>query len=283
MPFPPTGYAPYGAYPPPPGYGPPGYGPPPGYPYSGYPYAAPPAFTAGDAWNWAWGQFRARIGLLIGGPLAWLAILTVAMAPFIIGTVVFGPESTRDADGHVSQQPVSPTFVVSMILLYAVIFAIAFVMSNCLMATQLDVGDAKPVTLGTFFKPRRLGAFLGVSMLIFLMTAVGTLACIVPGIILGFLAQYAPYFVVDRQMDPVAAIKASFTLVRENVGTTILVYLIGMAAVFVTEFGTVLTCGFGGLALIPAMVSIMGLMHVVTYRQLSGGQVAPVPNPVPAQ
>jgi uncharacterized membrane protein len=271
IPVTPTGYPQYGtyapppAYPPPPGYLPqpgylpPGYGPPPGYAYQRY---APPQFTAGDAWNWAWGQFRKRAGLLIGGPLAWLGVIAATLVPFIIGIV--------------SMDPNSPAFIVVMVLMYLAIFGVGLLMSNCLMATQFDIADAKPITLGTFFHPRHFGPYVAVYLLTVLITAVGAVACILPGIILGFFAQYAPYFVIDRQLSPIAAIKASFTFVKNNLGTTILVYLIVIAAGVVAELGTLLTLGFGGLAILPAMLSLVGLIHVVTYRHLSGGQVAPI-------
>ncbi|MHA7664088.1 hypothetical protein [Mycolicibacterium sp. HS_4_1] len=262
-------------FPPPPGYAlPQGYPPPPGF---GYPMGYEPPFTAGQAWTWAWGQLRKRAGLLIGGPLAWLAIIAIVFVPFVVMTVTLGPKSAMNADGTmVQQEPTSPMFVVAMVLMYAVLFAAGMFMANCLMATQFDVADGKPLTLASFFKPRRLGPFVGVYLLVFLMTVLGMVACILPGIVLGFLGQYAAFFVVDRQMKPVSAIKASFRMVLDNLGTTILVYLILLAVGLVAEVAIFLTLGLGALAIAPALLSLNGLMHVVTYRRLSGGQAAPV-------
>lgn len=264
-------------YPPPPGYPfPPGYALPQGYPLppgSGYPLGYEPPFTAGQAWTWAWSQLRKRAGLLIGGPLALLAIVAIVFVPFVVMAVTLGPKSTMDAYGNmVQQEPTSPTFIVAMVLMYVVVLAVGMLMANCLMATQLDIADGKPLTLASFFKPRRLGPFVGVYLLVLLMTLLGTLACILPGLILGFLGQYAAFFVVDRQMNPVSAIKASFRLVLDNLGTTILVYLILLAVGLVAEVAIFLTLGLGALAIVPALLSFHGLMLVVTYRRLSGGQ-----------
>lgn len=273
IPAPPPGYQPYPGYPPP-GAAyppPPGYGPPPGYPYPVY----PPPFGAGDAFGWAWAQFRKRMGLLIGVPLAWFAAVVAVLVPFIVVSASLGPQTTTDAGGKVTQQePASPAFVVTMVLLFVVIFGLAFLMSNCLMAAQLDIADGKPITFGSFFKPRRFGAYVAVSLLVLLLTIVGGVACIVPGIIVGFLGQYATYFVVDRGLGAVAAIKASFKLMRDNLGIAILTYLIVMAAGLVTEFAIALTFGLGIFVFLPAMVSVVGLMHVAVYRRLSGGLLA---------
>lgn len=278
---PPADYPQYAAYPPPPGYPPqPGYALPQGYPPPpgfGYPMGYEPPFTAGQAWTWAWGQLRKRAGLLIGGPLAWLAIIAIVFVPFVVMTVTLGPKTAMDADGKmVQQEPTSPTFVVAMVLMYAVVFAGGMFMANCLMATQFDIADGKPLTLGSFFKPRRLGSFVGVYLLVFLMTVLGMVACILPGFILGFLGQYAAFFVVDRQMNPFSAINASFRMVVDNLGTTILVYLIQIAMILVAEVAIFATLGLGALAIAPAMLSLQGLLHVVTYRSLSGGRAVPV-------
>lgn len=77
-------------------------------------------------------------------------------------------------------------------------------------------------------------------------------------------------------MKPVSAIKASFRLVLDNLGTTILVYLILLAVGLAAEIAIFLTLGLGALAIAPALLSLNGLMLVVTYRRLSGGQAAPV-------
>lgn len=216
--------------------------------------------------------------MLIGGPLALLALTAVMFVPFVVMAVTLGPKSTVDAAGNlVQQEPTSPIYVVAMVLMYAVVLAFGMYMGNCLMATQLDIADGKPLTFASFFKPRRLGSFVAVYLLVFLMTVLGMVACILPGFILGFLGQYAAFFAVDRQMNPVSAIKASFRLVLENLGTTILVYLILLAVVLVAEVAILLTLGLGALVIAPALLSLQGLMHVVTYRRLSGGQAVPIP------
>lgn len=236
-----------------------------------------PPFTAGQAWTWAWGQLRKKAGLLIGGPLALLALTAVVFVPFVVMAVTLGPKSTVDAAGNmVQQEPTSPIYVVAMVLMYAVVLAFGMYMGNCLMATQLDIADGKPLTFASFFKPRRLGSFVAVYLLVFLMTVLGMVACILPGFILGFLGQYAAFFAVDRQMNPVSAIKASFRLVLDNLGTTILVYLILLAVVLGAEVAILLTLGLGALVIAPALLSLQGLMLVVTYRRLSGGQAVPV-------
>jgi uncharacterized membrane protein len=105
------------------------------------------------------------------------------------------------------------------------------------------------------------------SLIIAAATFVGTLLCYVPGLIVGFLAQFTLLFIVDKQMKAVDAIKASIKLVTDNLGNTILFYLLALVVLFV---GAIL-CGVG--LLVAAPVALIGLAY--TYRRLQGEPVVP--------
>jgi uncharacterized membrane protein len=137
-----------------------------------------------------------------------------------------------------------------------------------LLSGCLDIADGKPVTIGSFFKPRNLGGAILAALLVAIGTWIGLILCIIPGIVFGFLAMFAIPFVVDRSLSPVGSIKASIATVRSNVGGALLSWLVQIAAILVGEF----LCLVGLLVGFPVALLVL----TYTYRKLSGGQVVPL-------
>jgi uncharacterized membrane protein len=291
---PPPGPGGYGPPPgPPPGEGPPSYGAPPppppsgyGAPPAGYPpqpsYGAPPGgagpaqFNIGEAVSWAWNKFTKNAVALIVPLLIYLVAIGIIAVIAGVVPALLG-ESTNntytDAYGN-TMSSTAITFGAAsyavMIVGYILLFIAAIYMAVALLSGCIDIADGKPVSIGSFFKPRNLGPVLVTAVLVGLGTAVGSL-CIVGGIIFGFIAQFAIPFVIDRNLSPIDAIKASYDTVKNNIGPAIISFLVQYAIVLVGE----LACGVGLLAAIPVAL----LVQVYTYRKLSGGQVVPVEQP----
>jgi uncharacterized membrane protein len=285
-PGPPPGSSPppgYGPPPPPPPGPPPGYGPPPpGYPpqpgYGGQPGGQPtPQFNVGDAVSWSWNKFSQNAAALIVPVLGYGVVLTVLGLVGGLLPMAFG-ESTNttytDSYGNtvsgVGVTYSAASFAV-MIIGYVLLFVVAIYMHAGLLSGCLDIADGKPVTIGTFFKPRNLGAVFLTALLVAVGTWIGLIACIVPGIIFGFLAIFAIPFVVDRSLSPIESVKASIATVRSNVGGALLSWLVQIAAILVGEF----LCLVGLLVGFPIALLIL----TYTYRKLSGGQVVPLGQP----
>ena len=135
----------------------------------------------------------------------------------------------------------------------------------------LDIADGKPVTIGTFFKPRNLGAVFVAALLVALGTLVGSMLCIVPGLIFGFLAQFTVQFVVDRSLSPVESIKASIAIT----GPTSAPRCCRGSCSTRRCWSANCCAGSGVIAALPVAV----LLQIYTYRKLSGGQVVPLEQP----
>lgn len=271
----PGGYAPPGYAPPPPP--PPGYGPPPGAPAPGYPppgYAQPgPAsgFSIGDAISWSWAKFTQNAAALIV-PLLVYALALAGVIGAMVGVVIATSETTTttytDAYGVSSETTsgnITPVGGIVMFLGYILLFCIAIYMHAGITTGCLDIADGRPVSIGTFFKPRNLGKVAVTGLLLVLGTVIGSILCVIPGLIFGFVAQFAIVFVVDKSLSPVDSIKASIATVRADLGNSFLSWLVQAAAVLVGE----LLCYVGMLVGIP----LASLIQVYTYRKLSGGQV----------
>ena len=301
-PGPPGGYGPPPGEAPPPGYGgpPPGYGTPPppppppagpppagyGAPPAGYPpqpgYAVPPGgpmppqFNVGEAVRWAWNKFTQNAVALIVPVIGYGVVLTIfaligGLLPAVLGQS--SGTSYTDAYGNtVSGTTITygPASYAVMAIGYILLFLAAIYMTAGLVTGCLDIADGRPVSIGSFFKPRNLGPVFLAALLIAVATWIGSL-CIIGGVIIGFIAQFAVAFVVDRSLSPVESIKASFETIKSNFGGALLAWLVQYAIVVVGAF----VCGIGLLVALP----IAMLIHVYTYRKLSGGQVVALEQP----
>lgn len=271
---PPAGGPPpgYGAPPPqPPSYGappppPPGYGaPPPGYPpqpgYGGQPIK--PAFSVGEAFSWAWNTFTKNALALIVPTLVY-GVLSLAISWVGQGT---GKTTSVSNGSGFSFANVGALGVVSYFLSLAVsAFAQAAFLSGC-----LDIADGKPVSIGSFFKPRNFGMALLAALLVDVVTTIGLFACILPGLILMIFAQFTILFVVDRSQSAIKGFTSSFSTVGSNIANALLVWLAGLATLLVG----LVACGVGLLVAVP----VAALILTYGYRKLSGGQVVALQQP----
>lgn len=272
---PPPGYA--APPPPPPGYGAPpaGYPPPPGFGAYGDPASA--QFDVTQAFKWSWGKFQQNIAALVVPVLIYVAVITVFALIAALLPMVFGESTSTtytDSYGETTSGvdiAYGPASIAVMVVGYVLLFIAAIYMHAGVTTGCLDIADGKPVTIGTFFKPRNLGAVFVVALLIAFGTVIGSILCIIPGIIFAFVTLFAIPFVVDRSLSPVESIKASIATTRANLVPALLSWLVQYAVVLVGE----LLCGVGMIAAIP----IAALIQVYTYRKLSGGQVVALEQP----
>jgi uncharacterized membrane protein len=290
--YPPPGYGPPAGPPPgpPPGYGPPpgappGYGTPsppapPGYgqPLGGYPQypgAAAP-FSVGDAFKWALNKFGKYGAELIVPVLIYaLAMAVLGIVEFLVamgfgvldvGAMGSGAENS-DAASAAGGVGFFGFLVISAFLAFFFVAAFLYIQAAYLSGC-LDIADGKPVTIGSFLRPRNFGTVIVTALLVAVGTAIGIFLCIIPGIIFAFLTMFAIAFVVDRSLSATDAVKASISTVRSNVGNALLAYLVQALVMWV-----------GGLVFYVGLLvagPVAALIQAYTYRRLSGGQVAPL-------
>nr|CRL76395.1 putative integral membrane protein [Mycolicibacterium malmesburyense] len=281
-PPPPGGYPPppqQGGYPPPPpgaGYPPPGPGgyPPPGGP--GFPGAQP--YSVGNAFSWAWGKFTANAAALIVPTLVYGIIVFAIQALFGSLSALVDPESTSytsDGDGFSFSYNVSgPAGFAITALGWIVALVVGGIIQSAYYNGMLDVANGQPVTIGSFFKPRNVGAVIIASVIVGVLTSIGFALCVIPGFIVVLFTMFTVIALLDRNLSPIDAIKTSFDIAKNNFGQVLLTLLVVIAVMIVGA----LLCGVGLLVALP----LAALIEVYAYRKLSGGQVAELnPQPLP--
>ena len=127
----------------------------------------------------------------------------------------------------------------------------------------------RPASINQVFTWAVKPQVIGTAALIALITFVGTLLCYVPGLIAAFLLNWSMFYVVDKNLSPVDAIKASFSFTTGHLGATLVFYLLGVVAFIV---GAVL-CLVGLLVATP--VVLIGAAY--TFRRLHEEPVTPAP------
>ncbi len=291
----PPGYGPpqqqpgYGAPQQPPGYGqqpPPGYGPPPGqggYPPPGYPqgaYGQPGypgqggTFEVGDAFSWAWNKFSKNAGALIVPTLVYGLIVAVIYGVFYGIAIALASTSSYDYDDYGSGY--SGSFgigfgfasIAVMIVGLLVLIVAGGAIASAYVSGLLEVVNGQPVTIGSFFKPRNIGPVILATLIVGVATSIGSVLCYLPGLVVALFTMFTTYVLLDKNLSPIDAIKASIDIVKANIGPAILAYIV---AAVIGAVGA-LACGIGIIVSLP----VSALFLVYAYRKLSGGQVAPL-------
>ncbi|WCB36715.1 hypothetical protein [Gordonia polyisoprenivorans] len=267
----------YGAVPPgatPPPYGAPGAGVP-GAP--GAPTGAPQQVNVGEALSWAWAQFKANPGPMIVPGLIMFLIGGVMVGVYFAIIALSTSTTTETIDNgyggtysyNVQTSSLGAGGLLLGIVLYVVVFVAIMYLSASMITGALRVADGQPVSVATFLKPDRFGPVVGTAIVVGLITAVGLVLCIIPGLIAIFLLQFSIFFVIDKKLGLGAAMSASTNLSRSSVSNSLLTLVV---AYVLSYIGTIL-CYIGLIVTWP----LGQLFYAHCYRRLTGSYVAPAP------
>jgi uncharacterized membrane protein len=268
--------------------GPPSYNqPPPGGGYGAPPPGSPPPapggygggglqpYSAGDAFSYGWGKFQQNVGQMIIATLAIFvgALVILGGGMVLVFAVLAGSAETCGYNSDYTEYSCSGgglgffATMALMALTFGLFFIYAQVVGAGLIRASLNVTNGLPFRTADVFKFDNLGPVIVASILVGLGVMIGSVLCYIPGLIFGFFSSYTLYFLVDQNLAPVDAIKASFNFVNKNLGSTIIWYLLSLVIMFIGE----ILCGVGLLVAIP--VVLVGTAY--TYKKLNGAPVAP--------
>lgn len=245
--------------------------PPPPPPAYGAPPAAGGAYSPVEAMSYGWAKFTKSPATLLIPVLLMVVAIGIVYAVMFFGILAssFDSDTTINADGSIDYDA-GPGFFLTMVLMGIIILVVITVMQifmAALVKGALDVTDGKSPSLGDLFQGWDKTQVVIAALLVAVGTAVGSILCYIPGLIFGFLAGYTMYYVVDKNMSAVDAIKASISFTTSHLSETLLFFLLMMVAVAV---GGIL-CGIGLLVAYP--VVLVGQAY--TFRVLNNEPVTP--------
>jgi uncharacterized membrane protein len=209
------------------------------------------------AFNWGWNKFRENAGVVVGAVLVYLIVLIGVDLLWQLGIL---PSITDDSTGFTTA------------LIYGGIgamlnFIVQTVAQAGIVRGASEISHGRKPQLSTMFTWDNLGQVIIAALLVAIIVGVGIALCFVPGLIAIFYLQFTVFFVVERGLPAVDAIRASASLVNQHVGSLIGFFLASIVAFVV---GAIL-CLVGLLIAFPVVV----LAQAYTYRTLQGDVVAP--------
>lgn len=278
-PPPPAGYPTYpqgGGAPPPAGYPPPADG---GYPPGNYPPPTDPygaggggdsrPYSVGEAFNWGWKKFQENIGTILVAAIIYFAILAVVNGVwYVIVGGVFDSSTEYNAVSGEFETSGGGLWagVLAGVLFNLVYWVLQSLMQAGIVRGATEITHGRKPELATMFPTERLGTVLLAGVVVALMTAIGLVLCVIPGLIVLFYTQFTMFFVMDRGMGAIDAIKASAALVNQHVGTLVGFFFASLLAIVVGA----IACLVGLVVAIPVVI----LAQAYTYRKLQGDTVA---------
>ncbi len=121
--------------------------------------------------------------------------------------------------------------------------------------------DATFVTLSAFWHPQKFWSYLGTTILFSVIVVVGFILFIIPGLMALTAFIFAPYFVIDKGMGPIEALKASARITKGN-----RLRVLGL----ITAGGLISLLGFAALIVgLLVALPITMIAYVHAYRRLS--------------
>lgn len=231
-----------------------GFQPPPAQPYGG---GGVPPLEVGAAISYGWNKFQQYAKEFI---LLMLAAFAVIVVLSILSQLVLLPALNGD----------NTSFIISMVA-FAVVFLIQFVVGFIVQAGIYRAGLAATrggaPSFSMFTDTTNFAPYVLTIIVVGLLTAVGYVLCILPGLVVLVFTAYAPLLSLDKGMGVGDAIRTSIDMVRNNLGPVLgilivsyLVYLVGA-----------LLCGIG--LLVSAPVALVAICY--SYRSLMQEPVAP--------
>lgn len=230
----------------------------------------PESYSVGNAVSYGWNKFKDNAAPLV--LLALVVFVGVALIQ-LLGNVISGAlvgtaETTVDPETGMLTTTGGgsfvTTFIVSM-LFAALTTVVQLAVQVGIIKGSLQLSRGQSVSVGSAFAGVNWGQVILTAVLIGIGTLVGLILCVLPGLIWIFLTSYSLYYVVDRDMGAVDAIKASISMVSKNLGPLFLFWLASMA---ITILG-LCACLVGVLVAYPVVI----LAQAYTFRTFNNDPV----------
>ncbi len=212
-----------------------------------------------EAFRYGWEKFQEHMQPILIGMIALIvggAVIGVVW--FFVAGAIASAFGGSDA-GIVLSAVVSGVFLLGWVV-------VAFLVQAAIIRAGLAIVDGRKIETSTLLSTDHLPSVLIGALIVGVATAVGTMLCYIPGLIVAFLTQFFMIFILDRGSAPMDGIRASYELVRDNLGDVLLLY-VGVAVV--TSIGAAL-CLVGLVVAFPVAV----IAQTYAYRKLQGQPVA---------
>ena len=288
---PPPPAPPGGGYTPPPPPGPPGggYAPPPpggGYvpppaPPGGYQAYQPGGFPSGGgqadigtAFSWTFAKFQQHL----------IPLLSLSGVIFLVN-LVGGVTASKLAETSVDDLRINDNGVlvndgnfwsgiIGSILISIVIALLVAFLRIGLLRAALRVTRGETPSFNDLMTGTNLVPYIIVAIVSGILTAIGLVLCVIPGLLVAFFLLFAPIHALDKGAGVGDALNWSFNAVKATLVPCIVLVLIGIVVGIISSFAG----GIGG-AVVAALLGlfidpISSLLTANLYRQMGNEPIA---------
>ncbi len=211
--------------------------------------------SVGSALRYGWHRFRAN-------PWTWIGAIVIAAIIQSVLNSLFGNRSAFRVDTFGQS-----LWTISWIIGSIVTTVVGYLINAALVRGALHEVDGQRPSLGSFFRFTNVGNVILASILVGVLTAIGLILLVIPGLIVAFLSWWTLQFVIDRDDSAVEGLRASFRAISAQAGP---VFLLALALIGINILGAILI-GLGLLISIP----VSAIASTYAYRIVSGQPVAP--------
>ena len=230
------------------------------------PGPAPSKPSVSAAISWAFDTFKKN-------PLPFIALAAVVTVIQLVQEVASRPlaDIVADCSDPQTQGQINACTAAIGVAAFAgfavtiAFLALSFLATIGVYRAALDVSKGISPEFTVIFKTENLGRYIVFSLAYIGLIFVGLILCVIPGIIVAFLLQLGPFFVLDRGYRPVEAMKASYAVISKNVGPAIVLVLFSG---IVTLLGSAF---YGLLTLVTLPFAVLFIVNM--YRQFNGEEV----------
>lgn len=235
--------------PPPPPPPPPFAPPPPPPPAMGGAASPVPVFSATQAIGYGWKAFTKNLG----------PILILMLAIFAVNVLV----NVVSSRSFINDSWVLNTLVSLLSTLISMVIAFGIIKA------ALAILDGRKPEIGEVFNTDRLVPYIIAAIAVSIITTIGFILLIIPGLIAAFLLQFFGYAIADGKTErPLDALRISFETVKPHWGELLLLAIL----LFLLNIGGAVLCLVGLLATVPT--SIIAVAYA--WRWCTRGQITPV-------
>lgn len=186
-----------------------------------------------------WRTFKARPWFFVG------TFLLYAVVQIILSSIQSAMQHQVPGDATLSA-PDFPSFLLSLI--------VSTLLYTGLITIYLKAHDnpASP-SYADYWRPQPFLRYLGASLLLGIVIIIGCFLLIVPGVIAAVVFSFTGYLVIDKGLNPIAALKESARITKGNRWK---LFLLGLAIL--------------GLSILAAIPFLLGLLVMGPVSMLAG-------------
>lgn len=222
----------------------------------------------GNAIGYGWKKFTENVGpiliamlifMLIGG-LLYLLQWLVTPDPTVVTQTSNGVTYTTATGGSLLGSIVSFIFGI-------IIFVWQYLVEAAIARGGLTLTEGRPLVLSELLSFQKLGKIIVAGIILSILTVIGLILCIIPGLLVIIFGSFFIYFILDQDAGIWDSITMSFSFVKEHFGEVLLLLIL----CFLITLAGALLCGIGLFVAIP----VVAIAKTYAYKVLRGQPVAP--------